>query len=60
LLAKFESPTAVKRLIIFADRDVAGLDAAAKLMQRLQGRVVLEIRTPTAPAKDWADALAND
>jgi putative DNA primase/helicase len=57
LLAKFEPPANVKRLVIFADRDVAGLNAAAQLMQRLQGRVALEIRTPPAPHKDFADFL---
>jgi putative DNA primase/helicase len=57
LLAKFEPPPEVKRLVIFADRDTAGLEAAAALMQRLQGRVRLEIRTPRAPAKDWNDVL---
>ncbi|MGO9036428.1 MAG: toprim domain-containing protein [Steroidobacteraceae bacterium] len=55
LLAKFTPPVAVKRLVIMADNDVPGLQAAAALMQRLQGRVVLEIRTPPAPAKDWND-----
>lgn len=57
LLAKFEPPHTVNKLIIFADRDVAGLDAASKLMQRLQGRVRLEIRTPQS--KDWNDALRS-
>jgi len=55
LLQKFEPPTNVKKLIVFADRDVAGLDAAARLMQRLQNRVTLEIRTPSS--KDWNDSL---
>lgn len=57
LLAKFEPPHTVKKLIIFADRDVAGLEAASKLMQRLQERVRLEIRTPQS--KDWNDALRS-
>lgn len=57
LLAKFEPPQNVKKLIIFADRDIAGLDAAAKLMERLQGRVKMEIRTPKS--KDWNDALRS-
>lgn len=57
LLAKFAPPQNVKKLIIFADRDIAGLDAAAKLMERLQGRVRLEIRTPRS--KDWNDALRS-
>lgn len=57
LLAKFEPPHTVNKLIIFADRDIAGLDAASKLMQRLQERVRLEIRTPQS--KDWNDALRS-
>lgn len=55
LLSKFEPPENVHRLVIFADRDIAGLDAAAKLMQRLQGKVALHIETPEKG--DWNDAL---
>jgi putative DNA primase/helicase len=55
LLARFEPPSEVKHLVIFADRDLAGLEAAARLMQRLQDRATIEIRVPKAPAKDWAD-----
>jgi putative DNA primase/helicase len=57
LLSKFEPPPGVLRLRVFADRDEAGLAAATHLMERLQGRVALEIRIPTAPAKDWNDVL---
>lgn len=57
LLAKFEPPRDIRRLVIFADRDIAGLEAAARLMERLQGKHTIEIRLPTAPAKDWADVL---
>ena len=59
LLARFEPPRLVERLMIFADRDVAGWEAAAKLMERLQGRVTVELRAPPAPAKDWNDVLRN-
>jgi putative DNA primase/helicase len=55
LLAKFEPPEQVTKLVIFADRDVPGLEAASQLMQRLQEKVRLEIRTPKA--KDWNDVL---
>jgi len=55
LLSKFDPPAEVKRLVIFADRDIAGMDAAAKLMQRLQGRVQFELQMPAC--KDWNDAL---
>jgi putative DNA primase/helicase len=56
LLARFEPPAGIKRVVIFADRDTAGLEAAAALMQRLQGRVEFEMQLPPAPAKDWNDA----
>lgn len=55
LLSKFDPPVGVKRLVIFADRDIAGMDAAAKLMQRMQGRVQFELQMPQL--KDWNDAL---
>jgi len=57
LLARFEPPLEVRQLVVFADRDAPGLEAAARLMERLQGRVRLELRVPAAPAKDWADVL---
>jgi putative DNA primase/helicase len=57
LLAKFEPPAGIERLVIYADRDEAGLTAAIKLMERLQGRLRVEARIPSAPAKDWNDVL---
>ncbi|MEJ0006021.1 MAG: toprim domain-containing protein [Steroidobacteraceae bacterium] len=57
LLAKFEPPACVTTLRIFADRDEPGLLAAGQLMQRLQGRVRLELRTPSPPHKDFNDQL---
>lgn len=57
LLQKFEPPERINKLVIFADRDIAGLDAATKLMQRLQEKVRLEIRTPQD--KDWNDVLRS-
>ena len=59
LLAKFEPPKGVRTLRIYADRDEAGLVAAAQLMVRLQGRVRVEIQTPAPPAKDFNDALTS-
>jgi putative DNA primase/helicase len=59
LLAKFEPPPGVVRLRVYADRDEAGLVAALRLMERLQGRTQLEIRIPIAPAKDWNDSLIS-
>jgi putative DNA primase/helicase len=58
LLAKFQPPESIDRLIIFADRDIAGLEAATVLMERLQEKVKLEIRSPRM--KDWNDVLCAD
>jgi putative DNA primase/helicase len=60
LLAKFTPPATIKRLLVFADRDEAGLTAACRLLERLQGKVHVEIRTPPAPHKDWNDVLTNE
>jgi putative DNA primase/helicase len=57
LLRTFEPPSGVRRLVVFADRDQPGLEAAARLIERLQGRVRVELRIPKPPAKDWADVL---
>jgi putative DNA primase/helicase len=59
LLAKFEPPAALERLVIFADRDEAGLLAAGRLMERLQGRIRCELRVPPAPHKDFNDVLTQ-
>lgn len=59
LLTKFEPPPGVTRLVIGVDRDEAGLTAALKLLERLQGRVRVDVRIPTAPAKDWSDSLTK-
>ena len=55
LMQKFEPPQGIKRLVIFADRDIPGLGATATLMQRLQGRVDFEFAMPQL--KDWNEAL---
>jgi putative DNA primase/helicase len=59
LLAKFEPPEGVRVLRIYADRDEPGLLAAGQLMERLQGRVRVELRTPPAPAKDFNNLLMS-
>ena len=59
LLAKFEPPPQVRRLVIFADRDEAGLSAAADLAERMQGRCAFEIRRPVGRFKDFNDELAG-
>lgn len=59
LLAKFEPPQGCTRLAVYADRDEVGLSAALRLLERLQGRVRVEARIPTSPAKDWNDVLLS-
>lgn len=59
LVAKFEPPPGVTLLRIYADRDEAGLIAAGRLMERLQGRVRLELRFPPAQFKDFNDLLLS-
>jgi putative DNA primase/helicase len=59
LLARFEPPPGVTELRIYPDRDEAGLGAASRLMERLQGRVRFQIQIPTAPAKDFNDVLIS-
>lgn len=57
LLAKFEPPPDIRSLIILADSDVPGLEAAARLVERMGSRLRVELRVPPQPAKDWADVL---
>ena len=57
LLTRFEPPSGVTSLHLFADRDTAGLLAAAQLMERLQGRVRMELHAPAAAHKDFNDQL---
>jgi putative DNA primase/helicase len=58
VLAKFKPPPGVHHVIIFADRDVGGLEAALALTAELEGLASVETRTPRAPTNDWADVLA--
>lgn len=58
LLAKFEPPAGVTLLRIYADNDAPGLLAAGRLMERLQGRLRLELRVPTGH-KDFNETLQS-
>lgn len=57
LLAQWQPPHDIDRLSIFADRDDAGMQAGRRLAEKLDSRISVEVRTPAAPAKDWADVL---
>lgn len=58
LLARFEPPLSVERLIVFADRDAAGFKAARTLHDRLGA--ICELCAAPPPSKDWADELARE
>lgn len=56
LLAKFEPPPNITRLVLYADRDEAGLTAALRLAERLYGRRMrFHARLPKG--KDFNDDL---
>ena len=58
-LASFTPPAVVERLIIAADRDAPGLDAAETLAARLADRLEVSIRPPD-DVEDWnAAAMAR-
>ena len=56
-LAEFTPPAVVKRLIIAADRDAPGLDAAETLASRMAHRLEVSIRPPD-DFEDWNAAAA--
>ena len=56
-LAEFTPPAVVKRLIIAADHDATGLDAAEKLASRLAHCLEVSIRPPD-DFEDWNAAAA--
>lgn len=53
LLASFMPPPGVTRVVVFADRDVAGMKAAWELGKQLEGRCTVDLELP--PAGDWND-----
>ena len=59
LLTKFEPPPETQRVVIYADNDAPGLLAAARLMERLQGRFRVDITVPAAGFKDFNDEVRH-
>lgn len=55
-LGRFEPPSVVRHLIVAADPDDAGMQAADRLAQRLRRRCDVTI-VPAPTAMDWADVL---
>lgn len=59
-LAAWRWPDGVQRLVIFADADKAGREAADALRARaLAGGLRAEVLTPTAEGADWCDVWAE-
>lgn len=59
-LAAYQWPSTVQRLVIFADHDAAGADAADKLRQRARAAgLTVNLLKPTTPGTDWNDAWAR-
>lgn len=56
-LARFSPPEAVRRLVIAADNDTAGLSAAERLRHRLADRIAVVVAPSPEPFKDWNDWL---
>ncbi len=58
-LAAWNWPRGVQRLVIFADADTAGREAADKLRARALGaNLQCEVLTPSTEGTDWADIFA--
>ena len=59
-LAAWQWPPGVQRLVIFADNDKAGREAAITLRARaLAARLRVAVMTPTDPGADWCDVWAQ-
>ena len=59
-LAAWQWPRELKRLVIFADADAAGADAANTLRFRAGAAgLTVRVMTPTTPGTDWCDVWAT-
>lgn len=57
-LAAWRWPAEAKHLVIWADADDAGTEAAAKLRARAQAAgLTVTTKTPSEPGADWADVV---
>jgi phage/plasmid primase-like uncharacterized protein len=55
-MASYVWPPSVKRIVVFADADRAGVDAAQKLKIRaMQSGLSAVVLSPTTPGTDWCD-----
>ena len=55
-LAAWQWPAGVQRIVVFADNDRAGLEAADTLRQRARtAGLSVKVMTPTTPGTDWCD-----
>ena len=59
-LTAWQWPAGVRRLVIFADHDPAGIEAAEALQGRaLRAGLQSSVMTPTDAGADWSDVWAN-
>jgi putative DNA primase/helicase len=59
-LAAWQWPAGVQRLVIFADHDRAGVEAADSLQGRaIRAGLQASVMTPTDPGADWCDVWAG-
>lgn len=59
-LAAWQWPVGVRRIVIFADADKAGTDAAQTLKTRAASAGLnVAVMTPTTPGLDWCDVWAQ-
>lgn len=57
-LARFSPPPEVEKLIVAADNDEAGLQAARRLQNLLPSQIVIEVSPAPEPFNDWNDWLS--
>jgi hypothetical protein len=57
-MAAWRWPPTLRKLVIFADHDAAGLQASERLKERARSAGLwVESLAPTRPGEDWCDAL---